>query len=156
MRLSRTYFPLNRHIYYIYNTISMFHTATNAYWLRVNHTSDLPGFKPQTRKECLQDPLTRKECLHTRAKGERGEEKRERVREQQRLGMSQGTMIREPKYGGGAHPKYRSCRGLVSLIPRTCTSGCPHEILVVRRGRSLKVVRILIPSHGLFHLVSVE
>ena len=31
-----------------------------------------------------------------------------RVREPQRLGMSQGTMIREPRYGGGAHPKYRS------------------------------------------------
>ncbi len=26
-----------------------------------------------------------------------------------RLGMSQGTMIREPEYGGGAHPKYWSC-----------------------------------------------
>ena len=35
-----------------------------------------------------------------------------------RLGMSQGTMNREPKYGGGAHPKYGSCRGLVSPIPR--------------------------------------
>ena len=87
---------------YIYKTIYMFLSTTNAYWLRVNHTSNLPGFKPQTRKECLQDPLTRKECLHTRAQGgERGEEKRGRVREPQRLGLSQGTMNREPKYEGG-------------------------------------------------------
>ena len=122
---------------YIYKTIYVFLSTTNAYWLRVNHTSNLPGFKPQTRKECLQDPLTRKECLHTRAQGgERGEEKRGRVREPQRLGLSQGTMNREPKYWGGAHPKYRSCRRLVSLIPRTCISGCPHEVLVVRRRRS--------------------
>ena len=61
---------------------------------------------------------------------------RERVREPKRLGMSQGTMNREPKYGGGAHPKYGSCRGLVSLIPRAGISRCPYEVPVVRRRRS--------------------
>jgi hypothetical protein len=34
--------------------------SKNAYWLRVNHTSDLPGFKPQTRKECLLNQGKRK------------------------------------------------------------------------------------------------
>ena len=58
------------------------------------------------------------------------------VREPQRLGMSQGTMNREPKYGGGAHPKYGSCRGLVSPIPRAGISRCPYEVPVVRRRRS--------------------
>jgi hypothetical protein len=62
--------------------------------------------------------------------------------------MSQGTMNREPKYEGGAHPKYGSCRGLVSLIPRACISRCPYEVPVVRRRRSSKVVIFLIPSHG--------
>ena len=47
-------------------------------------------------------------------------------------------MNREPKYGGGAHPKYGSCRGLVSLIPRACISRCPYEVPVVRRRRSYK------------------
>ena len=43
--------------------------------------------------------------------------------------MSQGTMIREPKYGGGAHPKYRSCRVLVSQIPRTeVWRGCTPKV----------------------------
>ena len=51
-------------------------------------------------------------------RGTGGRVREQGVRDQQRLGMSQGTMIREPKYGGGAHPKYGSCRGLVSPIPR--------------------------------------
>ena len=57
------------------------------------------------------------------------EQERGEVREQQRLGLSQGTMIWEPRYGGGAHPKYRSCRVLVSQILRTeVWRGCTPEI----------------------------
>ncbi len=33
-------------------------------------------------------------------------DKNEKRKERRRLGMSQGTMVREPRYGGGAHPKY--------------------------------------------------
>ena len=67
--------------------------------------------------------------------------------------MSQGTMNRERKYGGGAHPKYGSCRGLVSPIPRAGISRCPYEVPVVRRRRSYRAVKFLFPSHGLFGLV---
>ena len=43
------------HSSYIDRTNHTIHTTTkrkNAEWLRMNHTSKQPGFKPQTRKEC--------------------------------------------------------------------------------------------------------
>ena len=45
-------------------------TATNAYWLRMNQTSDLSGFKPQTRKECLLNQGKRKRRKGVREKGD--------------------------------------------------------------------------------------
>ena len=60
--------------------------ATNAYWLRVNHTSDLPGFKPQTRKECLHttgvlNPRHGKSVgsIRTKGGGRKGENSRDVV-----------------------------------------------------------------------------
>ena len=85
-------------------------------------------------------------------KGEVHENRREggEFREQQRLGLSQGTMIWEPRYGGGAHPKYRSCRVLVSQIPRTeVWRGCTPEVLKLY-GEG---VPNQFPSHGLFGFV---
>ena len=75
-------------------------------------------------------------------------EKEKRGPRKGRCGMSQGTVIREPRYGGGAHPKYRSCKVLVSLIPRTeVWRGCTPEVLKLYGGG---VPNILFPSHGLF------
>ncbi len=90
-----------------------------------------PGFESydQNDERPVRDK-TLQEGKYTRTERGKG------VREPQRLGMSQGTMNREPKYGGGTHPKYGSCRGLVSPIPRVGISRCPNEVPVVRRRRS--------------------
>ncbi len=66
--------------------------------------------------------------------------------------MSQGTMNRERKYGGGAHPKYGSCRGLVSPIPRAGIS-VPTKYQLYGEDVPTKW---LFPSHGLFGLVGTR
>jgi hypothetical protein len=122
----KIFFAPISHSYYIYKTSYTFpkqkrwmvkvYQHYHTYLVRNGHT--------KRRK-------TGKRSDTTRRRTEGG-----RVREPQRLGMSQGTMNREPKYGGGAHPKYGSCRGVVSLIPRAFISRCPYEVSVVRRRRS--------------------
>ena len=56
---------------------------------------------PDTERVSTRPPDTERVSAHKSKGGERGEEKRGRVREPQRLGLSQGTMNREPKYEGG-------------------------------------------------------
>ncbi len=59
------------------------------------------------------------------------------------------TVNREPKYGGGVHPQYGSCRGFVSLIPRVCI-GVPTKYQLYGEDVPTKW---LFPSHGLFDLL---
>ena len=64
--------------------------------------------------------------------------------------MSQDTMIREPKYGGGAHPKYGSCRVLVSQIPRTeVWRGCTPKVPKFKGG-GVPNSYIFSPSHTVY------
>ena len=70
--------------------------STNADWLRMNHTSKQPGFKPQTRKECLlnQGKGNRghgKSVGSIRAKGAQSGQRGRKGRH-----GSQGIMIWEP------------------------------------------------------------
>ena len=108
------------------------------------------GFETQTQND---ERPVRGQTLQEGEVHESRERDRGRVREPQRLGMSQGTMIREPKYGGGAHPKYGSCRVLVSQIPITeVWSGCPHEVPKLTDKAFLRTVTFSHHRH-MVHLV---
>ena len=50
--------------------------------------------------------------------------------------MSQGTMIREQEYGGGAHPKYRSWRVVVSRLLRASLEGVHTQKRICREAAS--------------------
>ena len=147
--MKNSFFAPIRHIYYIYKT-SYTNPCLRQKRLMVKVLSTLlclPGSKPRHR--------TTKEARHSKkekyTRAERGTGGR--VREPQRLGMSQGTMIREPKYGGGAHPKYGSCRVLVSQIPITeVWSGCPHEVPKLTDKAFLRTVTFSHHRH-MVHLV---
>ena len=54
----------------IYTVPVVLALSKNAYWLRMNETSDLSGFKPQTRKECLLNQGKRKRRKGVREKGD--------------------------------------------------------------------------------------
>jgi hypothetical protein len=118
-KLKNSFFATISHGYYIYKTNQS--TTKQKRWMVKVY---------QHYHEFLVRILRQQGQTYTRTERKRG------VREPQRLGMSQGTVNREPKYGGGAHPKYGSCRGLVSLTPRAGISRYPYEVPVVRRRRS--------------------
>ncbi len=71
----------------------------------------VPGSNPTTTRN--NDTTDTRREKYTRTERGKG------VREPKRLGMSQGTMNRDPKYGGGAHPKYGSCRGISESNPES-------------------------------------
>ena len=65
------------------------------------------GFETQTQNDKTGKRSAPGEVHENREKGDR----EEGPRTAERLGLSQGTVIREPRYGWRGHtPKYQSCR----------------------------------------------
>jgi hypothetical protein len=107
---------------------SLYHTVTKQKRSVVKVLSTLlclPGFETQTQNEerPVRDYILQEGEEHENRERERGRVREQGVRDPQRLGLSQGIMIREQEYGGGAHPKYRSCRVVVSRILRASLEG---------------------------------
>ncbi len=110
-KLKNSFFATISHGYYIYKTN---HTTTKQKRWMVKVCQHYHEFLVRILR--LQEPMTRQ----TQGGRSTREQREGRgVREPKRLGMSQGTTNREPKYGGGVHPKYGSCRGISESNPES-------------------------------------